>query len=206
MSTPFLDARELAKVARKLAWNDTVKNRMANRYLAVITSVQFAGQSFPLPKWEHATANMDTGGGAVIGMPTGLTAAYWNTTAMLAASRNLSVVYVSISNLSHVCIQTLNPSVQVMSVFPPITFIFRSGSGGGAGGQAVVQSENLYFSHGGVPCSVVVSMSGALSSIPTAFWPSQPFFRGRYTGFDRGRNVFLFTDSLTCKDAKFVEK
>jgi len=202
MSTPFLSTKELGMVAKKLAWNSTVEGRMALRYLAVISSVQFAGQSYSFPRWEEATANMDTGGGPIVGVPATVASGYWNATRKRAAGLNMSVGMLD----GYLCIESTRPSAEVISAFPPISFVFRNGNNGGSQAKAMVQSNDLILrASSAMYCSVVMPMTGAMSSVPTAFWPSQPFFRGRYTGFDRRRNVFLMTDSLSCNKAMFVE-
>ena len=201
-STPFLSPSELSQVARKLQWNSTVEERMALRYLAVIHKVTFDQQSFAFTT-KTGTANMDTGGGPVIGVPQAVAAAYYTTMARRASSLNMSIF----EDRGYSC---LNATQQPLSltlarvVFPPMSFAFRGGA------TAVVSSENMimrgYIAAGvDTYCSVVISMAGEASSVPTAFWPSQPFFRSRYTGFDRKLNTLLISDVLSCNKAKFVE-
>lgn len=218
MSTPFLTSSELGQVAKKLKWNSTVKSRMALRYLAVITSVQFDGRKYPFTL-ETGAANMDTGGGAIIGVPAIVASAYFKAVSARATALNMSAEQsggsfcikstFSISSSDNVFLQPSAVAL-VKTAFPPITFTFRGGSGSGGAAKVLINSEDLIthsYNEPGQPyCSVIAPMTGPLTSVPTAFWPSQPFFRGRYTGFDRRRNQLLITDHISCKKAKFVEQ
>lgn len=210
MSTPFLSPMELDKVATQLQWNSTVKDRMADRYLAVITSVEFGGQTFRFTS-KTGTANMDTGGGVLIGVPENVASAYYKQMESRARSLNMSTAFLVREISPNITQQTatyyaypvqayLHPALVARTVFPAMTITFRGGA------KVTVNAEDMMSMMSGYYSSVVESMANPfLTSIPTAFWPSQPFFRGRYTGFDRKLNALLMTDSLSCRKAKFIE-